>query len=73
MTTPDSVVMAAHREFNYRIYLADGVFAETALVYSRECFMRLPWTDQDFCHDEAIDFFLRVRSTFDLIEEVSTH
>ena len=71
--TPDSLVMAAHREFNYRVYLTDGVFAETALVYSKGYFTRLPWTEQDFCHDEAIDFFLRVRSTFDLLEEVSAH
>lgn len=71
--TPDSLVMAAHKEFNFRVYLTDGVFAETALVYSKGYFTRLPWTDADFYHDEAIDFFLRVRDTFDLIEEVSAH
>lgn len=71
LMTPDNLVMAHHREFNHRIYLSDGVFAETALIYARDYFTRLPWTNPDFCHDEAIDFFLRVRNSFDLVEEIS--
>ncbi len=67
---PSNLVMASHREYNHRIYLRDGVFAEVELIYSRGKLLRLPWTDMDFCHDEAIDFFLRVRQTFDLVAEV---
>jgi hypothetical protein len=61
----DNLVMASHRGYNHRIYLKDGVFAEVALVYSEERFKRLPWTHPDFCHDDAIDFFLRVRNSFE--------
>ncbi len=61
LLTPANLVMASHRELGQRVYLGSGVFAEVTLVYSRDQFVRLPWTDPDFCHDEAIDLFLRVR------------
>jgi hypothetical protein len=67
--TPENVVMASHREFNHRIYLGQGVFAELALVFSRGRFVRLPWTDPDFCEGEAIEFFLRVRESFEVVQE----
>jgi hypothetical protein len=67
--TPANLVMGSHREYNHRIYLGGGVFAEIALIWARGKFCRLPWTNLDFCHDEAIDFFLRVRACFDVAEE----
>jgi len=71
VVTPDNVVMASHREFNQRIYLRDGVFAELALVYSRGRFVRLPWTPTDFCAGEAIEFFERVRDSFEMVPETA--
>jgi hypothetical protein len=68
--TPDNLIMASHREYNHRVYLRDGVFAELALVYSRGRFVRLPWTVVDFCQGEAIEFFVRVRQSFEMVEEV---
>jgi hypothetical protein len=67
--TPDNVVMASHREFNHRVYLGEGVFGELTLVYSRGRFVRLPWTPAEFCEGEAIDFFLRVRDSFAVVDE----
>lgn len=69
--TPENVVMASHREFNHRVYLGQGVFAELELVFSRGRFVRLPWTNPDFCQGEAIEFFLRVRESFETVEEPS--
>jgi hypothetical protein len=69
LMTPENVVMASHRELNHRVYLDQGVFAELALVYSRGRFVRLPWTHPDFCEGEAIEFFLRVRDSFETIQE----
>lgn len=66
--TPSTLVMASHKEYNHRVYLSDGVYAELTLIYAHNKFCRLPWTNPDFCHDEAIDFFLRVRSSFEIIE-----
>lgn len=67
--TPCNLVMACHREFGHRIYIRDGVFAELVLVFSRGQFVRLPWTDKDFCHDEAIDLFLRARESMGIVAE----
>lgn len=67
--TPDNVVMVSNREYNHRIYLTKGVFAEIQLIWARGQFTRLPWTNPDFCDDEAVEFFVRVRQTFELIEE----
>ncbi len=68
--TPYNIVMASHNEANYHIYLKDGVFAELALIYNRGQYLRLPWTNSDFCDEEAINFFSRVREFFEIIEPV---
>jgi len=68
--TLKNLVMASHLDGRQRIYLGDSVFAEIVLVYTREQFVRLPWTDPDFCTDEAIDFFERVRDNFEVVEQV---
>ncbi|HWR82912.1 MAG TPA: DUF4416 family protein [Candidatus Deferrimicrobium sp.] len=65
---PDNLVMASHRDDHHRVYLRDGVFAEIVLIYVNGRFARLPWTSTDFCHDEAIDLFLRVRGSFEEAE-----
>lgn len=65
--TPSNVVIATHKEFNHRMYLRDGVYAELALIYSRGTFCRLPWTASDYCDEEAIGFFRRVRDSFEII------
>jgi hypothetical protein len=67
--TPANLTMASNREYNYRIYLGKGVFADIQLIWARGQFTRLPWTNPDFYHDEAIDFFVRARETFDLVSE----
>lgn len=67
--TPYNLVMAGHREFNHRIYLAEGVFGEISLIWARGKFRRLPWTPADYYDPEAISLFERTRNTFELIEE----
>jgi hypothetical protein len=66
--TPSTLVMASHKEYNHRIYLRDGVYGEISLIYAHDKFCRLPWTNADFCANEAIDFFQRVRSSFEILE-----
>lgn len=67
--TPYNLVMAGHREFNHRIYLAEGVFGEMTLIYARGQFRRLPWTNPDYCDPEAVSLYERTRQSFELIEE----
>jgi hypothetical protein len=67
--TPCNLVISSHKDGGHKVYLGEGVFSEVSLIWSRSQFCRLPWTDLDFCHDDAIDFFLRVRASLDPIEE----
>ena len=69
IVSEENLVMAGYRDCGHCVYLGDGVFGEIALIYSRNRFVRLPWTNPDFCTDEAIDFFCRVRDSFELVEQ----
>lgn len=69
--TTSNLVMTSHREFNHRIYLEDGIYAEITLIHANGGFRRLPWTHPDFCEAEAIEFFTRVRNSFELAETVA--
>lgn len=71
MLTPDNLVMASTREYNHRIYLSDGIFAELTLVHARGRFVKLPWTPDDFCKGEAIEFFERVKNSLMPTETLS--
>ena len=65
--SPDNLVIASCRPANHRVYFCDGVYADLQLVWSRGQYVRLPWTNEDFCHDETIDLLTRVRSTFEMV------
>jgi len=65
--TTENLVMAAGHDRRHRIYLRDGVYAETALIHSKGQFTRLPWTAEDYCHEDAIDLFERTRQVFELV------
>ena len=67
--TPDNLLMASHREYNHRVYLRDGVFAQVELIWSQGQYMRLPWTNADFCDGEAVEFFHRIRETFGVLAQ----
>lgn len=69
IVTPDQVSTASHREFSHRLYLRDGVFAQVELIWSHGQFHRLPWTNPDFCEGEAIEFFQRVRMSFEDVSQ----
>ena len=68
--TTSNIVIASHHETNYNVYIRDGVFAEIALIYGRGEYRRLPWTNPDYCSDESINFFKRVRESFEILEPV---
>ena len=72
LMTPENLVVASHREANHRVYLGDGVYADLTLVWSQGRFVRLPWTPEDYCHDEAIDLFQRVHTSFDVLDPERT-
>ncbi|MDX9856468.1 MAG: DUF4416 family protein [candidate division Zixibacteria bacterium] len=67
----EKVVMASSHEYNYRLYLGRGVFAQIELIYARGRYVGLPWTNPDFCHPESLEFFARVRNAFDMVRDTA--
>ncbi|MEA3296806.1 MAG: DUF4416 family protein [candidate division Zixibacteria bacterium] len=68
--TPDNIVMASIHETRHKVYIGNSIFAEIVLIYANGRFVRLPWTSPDFCYDQAIDLFERVRDGFELCEQI---
>ncbi|MEW5924224.1 MAG: DUF4416 family protein [Candidatus Zixiibacteriota bacterium] len=61
--TPASLILASTKDYSHRIYLRDGIFAETTLIYEKRKFRALPWTYPDYMEPVTIDFLTRVRET----------
>lgn len=61
--TPASLILASTKDYSHRIYLRDGIFAETTLIYEKKKFKGLPWTYPDYMEPVTIDFLTRVRET----------
>ncbi len=56
------VVLASCKDYNHRIALGDGVFADLHLIYRRTLgYMGLEWSYQDYTDEVANDFFLQCR------------
>lgn len=64
------VVLVSTKDFSHRIYLCNGIYAETTLVYSAEGAVReggyhpLPWTYPDFRTEEYLSFFKKARGLY---------
>jgi hypothetical protein len=67
--TPTNLTMASHREYSHRVYLGKGVFAEVTLIHARGRFTQLPWTNPDFCDEEAVRLFIEARATFPFLTD----
>jgi hypothetical protein len=42
------LILASTKDHAHRIYLADGIFAETTLIYTQKQWKPLPWTYPDY-------------------------
>jgi hypothetical protein len=62
--TEAKVVLSTGKDFPHRLYLADGVYAESTLRYSREAGGYLPWehTYPDFRRDDVRQWFAEART-----------
>ncbi len=59
------LVLATTKDYDHRLYLADGIFAEVTLHYRRpDGFQPFPWTYPDYARREVCDFFNTVRDTY---------
>ena len=55
------VVLASVKNFAQRLYLGDGVYAETTLLFQKGNFQSLPWTYADYNSDPVLSFLLKSR------------
>lgn len=67
--TASKVILATTKDYSHRIYLKDGIYAETTLQYHTvkgggKEFQAMPWTYPDYCTKEYIDFFNQMRKIY---------
>ncbi len=56
------LILASTKDHAHRIYLADGIFAETTLIYTQKQWKALPWSYPDYQSAEYQDFLTRCRN-----------
>ncbi len=56
------LILASTKDHLHRIYLRDGIFAETTLYYSQKAWQKLPWTYPDYQSAGYQEFFTECRS-----------
>ena len=59
---PSKLVLATAKNYDHRIYLGEGIFADLTLRYCHGRFETLDWTYPDYRTDLAQKFFSEVRS-----------
>jgi len=67
----DKIVLATTKPATYRIYLGEGIYAQSTLFFKDAAFHPWPWTYRDYTDKKALDFFTRVRNQFK--EEIVKH
>jgi len=58
------LVLLTTKDYAHRVYLNDGIFAETTLVYRDGNFVDLPYTFPDYRTDKYKEIFLKIRSIY---------
>ena len=55
------LILASTKDHLHRIYLRNGIFAETTLYYSQKAWQKLPWTYPDYQSEGYQAFFTECR------------
>jgi len=58
------LVLASTKDFSHRIYLNQGVYAETTLIFKAKTFQPLEWTYPDYRTSEYIEIFNQIREIY---------
>ena len=62
--TKAKVVLPTTKNFQHRIYLRNGIFAEITLRWRKGSFSEWEWTFRDYRRAESINFFNRLREYY---------
>ena len=55
------LILASTKDHAHRIYLRDGIFAETTLMYAQKQWRALPWSYADYQDEKNQEFFSECR------------
>lgn len=58
------MVLATTKDATYRVYLKDGIYAQSTYFFQDGTYRPWEWTYADYRTDAAIEFFNRVRSEY---------
>jgi hypothetical protein len=58
------VVLATTKNYDHRIYLHSGIFADLHLKFTQKSFKSQPWTYPDYKQEKIIDFFTDLRHRY---------
>ena len=58
------VVLATTKNFQHRLYLGNGIYAEVTLRWRKGTFSDWEWTYRDYRRDESIRFFNELRDIY---------
>ena len=62
--TKAKVVLPTTKNFQHRIYLGRGIYAEVTLRWRKGSFSEWEWTFKDYRRNESINFFNRLRKYY---------
>lgn len=60
------LILATAKDYNHRIYLAQGIYAEVTLCYQGNTFKPWNWTYRDYQSQEYIAIFNQIREIYNL-------
>ncbi|MGL4593209.1 MAG: DUF4416 family protein [Thermoguttaceae bacterium] len=63
-------ILASTKDHAHRIYLSDGIFAETTLFYRNKKWETLPWSYPDYAHPQNQDFLTQCRNYLKNIQRI---
>jgi Domain of unknown function (DUF4416) len=58
------VVLASTKDYNHRLYIGDGIFAEVTLCYRQHAFQAWEWTYPDYRVPTTLTFFHQLRELY---------
>ena len=60
----DKMVLATTKDATYRIYLGEGIYAQSTYYFEANSYRPWQWTYKDYCSKTAIEFFNEVRTHY---------
>jgi len=64
LLSADNLILATTKDRSHRIPLADGIFGEVTLIYTKGAFQSLPWTYADYKSEEFKALFKEFRNEY---------